>query len=270
MKTIKLGLIGCGAIGSTLLKYAREKLSMHITRMIIFDCDENKSKVLADKNRQVVIADSMEKVFDAADLIIEAASPKIVPEFFEEALSKTKDIMIMSIGGLLGREASLGKAEEKGIKVILPSGAIAGIDGLKAAKVAGLEEVTITTSKPPGSIKGAPYLEEKGINVDEISEKTVIFEGSAFEAVKGFPKNINVSALLSIAGIGAEKTKVRIVVSPEYTRNTHEIKIKSKAGTITVRTENVPFPDNPKTSYLAALAAITSLESYFSSLRLGT
>ncbi|MFQ5952709.1 MAG: aspartate dehydrogenase domain-containing protein, partial [Candidatus Omnitrophota bacterium] len=135
---------------------------------------------------------------------------------------------------------------------------------------AGIESVTITTRKPPKSIKGAPYLSENNIDVEGIKEETVIFEGNALDAIKGFPKNINVSALLSIAGIGPEKTRVKIVVSPEYTRNTHEIEVKSKAGTIKTRTENVPSPDNPKTSYLAALAAIASLRGYFDSIKIGT
>lgn len=131
-------------------------------------------------------------------------------------------------------------------------------------------EETITTRKAPRSIKGAPYLLENNIDVEKITRETLVFEGNALDAVKGFPKNINVSALLSISGIGPEKTKVRIIVSPKYTKNIHEIEVNGKAGTIRTRTENVPSPDNPKTSYLAVLAAIASLRGYFDSVRIGT
>jgi aspartate dehydrogenase len=164
----------------------------------------------------------------------------------------------------------LEKALERGVTVILPSGAIAGIDAVKAAKIAGIDSVTLTTSKPPYSLKGAPYLEEKGIDLDSIEKETVIFEGSALQAVKAFPKNINVSALLSIAGSGFGDTKVRIITSPEYNRNIHEIRLESKAGTFTFRAENVPFPSNPKTSYLAALSAMAALGEYLSGIRIGT
>ncbi|MFC1644212.1 aspartate dehydrogenase, partial [Candidatus Omnitrophota bacterium] len=218
----------------------------------------------------VTIAAGIKEIIDESDLVIEAACGEIVPDVVKAALDKGKDVIVMSIGGLLGSEDLLEAARKKGVKVILPSGAIAGIDAVKAAKTAGIESVTLTTRKPPKSLKGAPYLSEKNIDVDTLTGETVIFEGSATEAIKGFPKNVNVSALLSIAGIGAEKTRVRIVVSPEYTRNTHEIEVKGSAGILTMRTENVPSPDNPKTSYLAALAAVASLREYFDTVRIGT
>ena len=270
MKRKTIGIIGCGVIGTALAEYAAKELPSHVEEIILYDKDHGKAGALAGKIENAVAADNLDETVDRADLVIEAAGGAVVPGLMRAALDKGKDIMVMSVGGLLGNEALLEEAREKTVRVILPSGAISGIDALKAAKVAGIKSVSITTRKAPRSIEGAPYLLENGIDVAGITGETVIFEGNAAEAIKGFPKNVNVSALLSIAGAGPDRTIVRIIVSPEYTRNTHEIRIESKAGTITTRTENVPSPENPKTSYLAALAAVASLRGYFDTVRIGT
>ena len=268
MKTI--GIIGCGAIGSAIAGYASKELAQNIEKIILCDVDAEKLKELASKINGSETSSDIDETIDKADLVIEAVSPKISPVVLKEAIDKGKDVMIMSIGGLLGNEGLLDKARAKGINVLLPSGAICGIDGVKASRIAGIESVSITTRKSPGAVKGAPYLSENNIDVDSIEEETVIFDGSAIDAIKGFPKNVNVSALLSLAGVGPDKTRVRIVISPEFKSNSHEIEVKSAAGSITARTDNVKSPDNPKTSYLAALAAMSALDSYFDSVRVGT
>jgi aspartate dehydrogenase len=270
MRTKKIGIVGCGAIGSALAEYAAKNLDKFVSGIVLWDIDTRKAEALAKEIPSVTIAGGMEETLEKTGLIIEAACPQVVPDILKTALEKGKDVMIMSVGGFVGNEGLLAKAREKGIRLILPSGAVAGIDALKSAKLAGIESVTLTTRKPPRAIKGAPYLLEKGIDAETITGETVIFEGNALDAIKGFPKNINVSALLSLAGIGARDTKVRIIVSPEYKRNTHEIEVRSKAGIFTTRAENVPSPDNPGTSYLAVLAAIVSLKEYFDTVRIGT
>ena len=268
MKTI--GIVGCGAIGKTLARHIDKELRAYVSDIVLYDVDGDVSEALFGEIKNSAIALSIEKVIEASDLIIEAAVGKCVPELLKKVVESGKDIMIMSIGGLLGSEDLLAAAEKKKVKVLLPSGAIAGLDAIKASKVAGIKNVTLTTRKPPKSLKGAPYLSKKKIDVENITGETVVFEGNVKEAVKGFPKNVNVSALLSLADIGAEKTKVKIVVSPEYTKNMHEIEMESNAGKVFTRSENVSFPENPKTSYLAALAAITALNGYFKNVRIGT
>jgi len=265
-----LGIIGCGNIGATLARAADKDLADKISRIILWDIDPQKTALLKKELSNAEAASGADEVIDAADLIVEAAAPSVVEGLLEKAVEKRKDIMIMSIGGVLGNAELLKDARKQGIRVMLPSGAISGIDALKAAKVAGIDSVTITTRKPPISLKGAPYLADKGIEIDKIKGETVIFEGSAADAIKAFPKNINVSVLLSLAGIGAQKTRVRIITSPEYTRNTHEVEVKGRSGVITARTENVPSPQNPKTSYLAVLSAIAALSEYFDTVRIGT
>jgi aspartate dehydrogenase len=176
----------------------------------------------------------------------------------------------MSVGGLLGNERLLKKAAARGIKVYLPSGALCGIDGLKSASVGKIDSVTLVTRKPPRGLEGAPYLKERGVDLKSISEETVLFDGSAEEAVRGFPQNVNVSAVLSLAGIGAKRTRVRIVASPGSSRNIHEVEITGEAGRITARTENVPSAANPRTSALAVFSAIATLEGITGGVKIGT
>jgi len=188
----------------------------------------------------------------------------------KRAVEKLKDVMIMSVGGLIESEDLLEDARKKNVMVYFPSGAICGIDGLKAAGISGIKSVTLTTRKPPKGLEGAPYLISKGIDLDSIVSERVLFEGSAKEAIKGFPKNVNVSSILSLAGIGAKKTIVKIIISPVYTKNTHEIEITGDFGRITTRTENVPSRRNPRTSELAILSAIATLRGIVDSVRMGT
>ncbi len=270
MEKKTIGIVGCGVIGSFLAKETEKKLSPRINGIVLFDSDRTRSEGLAGSLKQSEIAESMKEVIDRSDLVVEAATGIAAREILRIALSEKKDVMVMSVGGLLGNVHFIDEFRVAGLSLILPSGAIAGIDGLKSFKIAGIQAVTLTTRKSPKSIAGAAYLSEKGIDVNAIKEETIVFDGNAKEAVEAFPKNINVSALLSIAGIGAQKTKVKIVVSPEYTKNTHEIEITGAPGKLTVKAENVPSPDNPKTSYLAALSAARALEGYFDSVRIGT
>jgi aspartate dehydrogenase len=178
--------------------------------------------------------------------------------------------MVMSVGGLIGHEDLLKKASKKCVKVYIPSGALCGVDGLKSSSTGRIKSVTLTTRKPPKGLEGAPYIKEHNINLAAIKNETVIFTGSAKDAIKAFPQNVNVSAVLSLAGIGAGKTRVRIITSPQYTKNIHEVEIESEAGRIFTRTENVPSKTNPRTSELAVFSAIATLKGITDSVRLGT
>ncbi|MEW6007705.1 MAG: aspartate dehydrogenase [bacterium] len=265
---IKLGLIGCGAIGSCIAKAILNIPSLCLVCL----CDQNKERAkktasLFPKKPEIV---DIPEVVKKADLIIEASSIKVVKEILPLVISEKKDLMVMSVGGLLGEEKLLKRAEDKGIKIYVPSGAIAGIDGLKGALLGNIEKVTLKTRKPPKGLLGAPYIEEKGIDLLNIKDKTRIFKGTAFDAIKGFPANVNVSATLSLAGIGEDKTEVEIIADPKSNKNIHEILIIGDFGRINIRCENLPSKDNPKTSYLASLSAIATLKSIVASLKIGT
>jgi aspartate dehydrogenase len=269
MNKITFGIIGCGNIGGAMVKAAMERFTGNIRETIIYDLDAAKIVSMKKDFPQVTLASCIDELIGLSDLVFEAVSPDVSSAVLEKCVRAGKDVMIMSIGGVIGNEKLLDEARSKGVKVILPSGAVAGLDAVKAMKISGIESVTLTTRKPPKSLKGAKYLEERGIDPDSIKKETVLFDGMAAEAIKAFPQNINVSAILSLSGIGPEKTRVRIISSPEYTTNSHEVTVKSKAGTLTALTDNVPSPSNPKTSYLAILSAISAIEDYFSPVRLG-
>ncbi|MFC1576632.1 aspartate dehydrogenase [Candidatus Omnitrophota bacterium] len=270
MKKLKVGIIGCGAIGTEVATCSATVLKDKVALVALYDTDKEKCAGLSREIKKDIVVDSAETLFGKVDLVIECASSAVSRELVEKAIEMGKDIMVMSVGGLIDGEELLKKAENKGTKVYIPSGAVCGIDAFKAAKQSKIDKVTLTTRKPPRGLEGAPYLKEKNIDINSIKNETVIFVGSAREAVRGFPKNVNVASLLSLAGIGASNTKVRIVTSPEYTKNTHEIEIIGDSGRITTKTENVPFEKNPKTSKLASLSAIATLKGIAGSVRIGT
>ncbi len=270
MSKLKVGIIGCGAIGTEIAKACQGRLKDKIGLAGICDIDESKTRALNKALAKNVPVLNLEDIIKNSGLIVEAASAAMSASVLEKCIDAGRDCLMMSVGGLLGREELLQKAKEKSIRVYIPSGAICGIDGLKSASIGKIDSVTLTTRKPPKGLAGAPYLKEKNIDVLSIKEEKTIFEGSAEEAVKGFPQNVNVSAVLSLAGVGAKKTRVKIVTSPAYTANIHEIEIAGEFGRIVTRSENLPSKANPKTSALAIFSAIATLEGIASSVRIGT
>ncbi len=266
---IKAGIIGCGTIGRVIADAIVRRFSDAIKLFGVCDVDREKADKLLAKLKAKANVLSRKELIQKCDLIIEAASGTVSYEIAREAIEAGKDVMIMSTGGLLGKSDIFEMSKKKGAKIYLPSGAICGLDGVKSAMSANVESATLTTRKPPAGLKGAPYIVENNIDLNAIKKETVIFEGTAEEAVNGFPKNVNVSATLSMCGLGAKNTKVRIVTSPDYKANSHEIEVKGDFGKLKAVTENVPMPDNPKTSYLAALSAVATLKNIISSNRIG-
>ena len=267
---MKIGIVGCGAIGSEIATACVTLLKNKTELTALYDIDRAKSEALSRLVKMNIAVKSLDALLDKAELVIESAASSVSKNILKKAVERSKDVMIMSVGGLVDAKDLLKEAEKKNIKVYLPSGALCGIDGLKAAKISKIDKVTLTTRKPPGGLAGAPYLKEKNIDIGSIKKETVIYEGNARGAIKGFPKNINVSSVLSLAGIGAEETKVKIVVSPDYTKNTHEVEIVGSFGRIATKTENVPSEKNPKTSKLAMLSAIATLKNIAGGIKIGT
>lgn len=271
MQHIKVGIIGCGAIG----KFICESIVRDIPELdliAIFDQVREKaielSRSLPNKSIKIL---SAKKLIKKVDLVVECASQEAVKKYINEALFLGKDVLIMSVGALVDNGGSLATtiAKEKGAKIYIPSGAIGGIDSLKSAACKKINQVIINTTKNPKSLKGAQYILENNIELDNITEKTKIFEGTAKEAIVAFPQNINVSATLSLVGIGFENTKVVIFADPKVKRNIHEIFVEGDFGQITLKCENLPFPFNPKTSFLAALSAVATLKQIVNPLKIG-
>ncbi|MCU0652583.1 MAG: aspartate dehydrogenase [Candidatus Omnitrophica bacterium] len=272
-KILKIGIVGCGAIGSSLAKAISRDFRGKAVLVGLFDMDVLKASCLSEliSRKKKLAASLLESLIKKSDLVIEAASGAASWEIAQKTLESGCNIMIMSVGGIVGRYPELLKLSKKyNAKVYLPSGAISGIDALKASVMGEIKAVTLTTSKNPLSFKGVRYVQDKGINLGAIKKERVLFNGTAKDAVKYFPQNINVAAVLSLAGIGAARTRVRIIANPAVSRNIHEIEIISGAGTVYTRTENVLHPENPKTSYLAFLSAVATLKQILEPVKIGT
>lgn len=264
----KVAIIGCGAIGREIALSIDTKKISNCNLCILFDTDSMKleslhkdlhnkpSRTFNDFNEFITSND-----YHNVNLVIEAASIKAAHTYMPTILKQQKDVMIMSMGVFSDPtfyETIIQLLTNSDKNVFLPSGAIGGADIIRSVKDY-IDEVTIVTTKSNKSLKGAPYFYNKGIDIDIIKEKKVIFDGNAISAIREFPSNVNISALVSLAGIGFEKTRVIIVVDPKIINNQHEIQVKWKFGSFQIKVDNMPSPDNPKTSYLAILSAIECL-----------
>jgi aspartate dehydrogenase len=235
----------------------------------IFDTDAKRSKAVNErlKNKATLFSRFEDFIgspqFNKIDMVIEAASIDAAAVYGMDILMKGKDMMIMSIGVFSDYnfyQNTLQILKSKSNNIFLPSGAIGGIDIIRSVK-SNIESVTLTTTKNNKSLKGAPFFKNNNINIDEIKSKQTIFDGNADEAIKQFPSNVNVSALISLSGIGFKQTSVKVVVDPQESNNIHEIHVKWKFGEFTIKVSNKPSQENPKTSYLAILSAIECLRS---------
>jgi aspartate dehydrogenase len=178
--------------------------------------------------------------------------------------------MVLSVGALVGVLDEWARlAERHGCRILVPSGAIAGLDGMKGAREGAITAVTMETRKPPRGLAGAPWIVEQRIDLDAITGETLIFEGSAARAVKAFPANVNVVAALSLAGIGPERTHIKIFAVPGQARNQHRISIEGEFGRLRIEIENVPS-DNPRTGKLSYLSAIAMLRELGTPVRVGS
>lgn len=263
----KVALLGCGAIGTQIaLAIDSKKIPAVLTH--VYDQDKTKSMELVSKlhTKPEIVANSHLLSSNPIDILVEAASQQAVKDVGLSVLQNRKDLMIMSVGALLDEsvlEVLSDACNEYKKTIYLPSGAIAGLDGVKSVKEE-LESVSLVTTKHPLSLKGAKFFENSDIDLDNLKDVTTIFEGSAKEAVQLFPANVNVAALLSLTGLGSKKTNVKIVADPNTKKNTHQIQASGKFGKMSFTIDNVPDPNNPKTSRLATLSAIQTLKKYCS------
>ena len=254
---MKLGIIGCGAIGSDVAK-AAENID-EIKKIYLFDIDKKAEQNLC-KIIKIAEIKPLLDYLEEVDVVFEAASQQAVREYAKSILKAGKDIIIMSVGSLFDDKfrIELEKiAKKKKSKIYLPSGAVCGIDGILSASIDTIDEVTLVTTKPPKSLNKS------------YSKRTVVFKGYARDAVKLYPRNINVAANLSIAGVGLDKTKAEIVADPVATRISHKILAHGKFGRLRAEVENMPNPNNPKSSYMASLSAIATLKRIVNPIQIG-
>ena len=254
-------IIGGGFIGSTI---ARELEKMdEIGSILIVDRYRERVEELAKSCRKVSYAPDLDSTLDKVELVVESASQEAVGEYAPLVLGSGKDLVVLSVGAFVDLalfERCRSLAKEHDSKLYVPSGAVCGTDGLRSASVGRIDEVILISYKPPSALKDVEYLKKKGIDLDAIERATTVFNGHAQDAVRLFPKNINVAATVSLTGVGFEKTTVRIVADPNIRRNIHRLIVKGEFGEIECNARNVPSRENPRTSILAALSAIATVK----------
>jgi aspartate dehydrogenase len=205
-----------------------------------------------------------------ADIVVEAAPAAIFERIALPALEAGRIFIPASAGALLPRMHLARLAVRTGARIIVPTGALLGLDALRAAAEGPIESVVIETRKPPIGLIGAPYLEKLGIGLMDLTQPLLVFEGNALDAAAGFPANVNVAAALALAGIGPIRTQVRIWADPGITRNIHTIRVEAEAARFTMTIENVPTAENPKTGRLTALSLLACLRGLVSTLKVGS
>jgi aspartate dehydrogenase len=262
------GIVGCGSIGQALLR-AADAGALPMAAAGVSSRTEETARAFLGTLKQPPPYLTLDTLVDASDLIIETAGGHVVPELAQRAFAAGKDLMIISVGALLDHPEIIGQARKTGCRLIVPSGAIAGLDGIKSASSGQVDFVRLTSRKPPRALEGAPFLVQRGMSLVGLTEARELFAGPAREAVRGFPDNLNISAAISLAGIGPDATEVRIFADPAVSRNCHDIEVQGEFGQLHVHLENIPS-ENPKTGRLTALSIIRAVRDAVDPVRIGS
>jgi aspartate dehydrogenase len=266
---LRIGIFGVGSIGQTIAN-AVDARNIDAQLVGIADKETEKAETFASTLASRPRVLPLHELIQRSDLIVEAASQEALREFVPKAISASRDVLIMSVGGLLGHEEWFRQAEEKRCRIYVPSGAIAGLDGIKSGCMGRIQSAMLTSRKPIAALRGTKYVVEQGVQLDDLKEETVIFEGSAEEAARAFPTTSNVAASLRLAVDQNIPVCVRVVAVPGGSRNVHEIRVEGEFGRLSVDVENVPSTTNPRTSQLAAFSALATLKNLTRALRVGT
>jgi len=204
-----------------------------------------------------------------ADVVVECAPAAVFDEVSVPAIEAGRILVTMSSAALLFRKNLINRAAETGARIIVPSGGIIGLDGLRAAAESDVQSVVLITRKSPRSLAGAPYLAKNYINVEQLAQATMVFEGNTLDAARAFPANINVAATLSLAGIEPERMRVEIWADPAIEHNLQEVRVEAAAACFQLRMQSAPLPSNPRTGSLTPLSAIAALRALTAHLTIG-
>lgn len=266
--THSVGIVGCGSIGRALLRAGDEgRLGMPVSGVASRTASTARAFLSSLSSPPPYL--NLPELVECSSLLVETAGGHAVPSLAEAAFAAGKDLMVISIGALLEYPEIIEQARSRGCRLYAPSGAIAGLDGIKSACQGRVDTVEMVSRKPIAALEGAPYLQENEIPVTGLTKAQEVFYGTAREACRGFPSNLNVSAAVSLAGIGPDRTTVRIVADPSLTRNCHDITVEGEFGLLRLHIENIPS-ENPKTGRLTALSIIRSVRDVADPVKIGT
>jgi len=264
--TVAVG--GLGAIGYTVAEWLdHEDSGFELAAVSARDLERALARTARFRSRPVVVAP---EELSRWQIVVEAAPASAFESIVVPALEQARTLAIASVGALLARPHLLERARRTGASIIVPSGALAGLDAIRAVAMGNVDSVTLETRKPPSSLAGAPHLARNAIDLSTVTSATCIFRGNAREAAAGFPANANVAAALALAGIGPERTQVEIWADSTIERNRHTVRVVADSATLAFCIEAVPSPENPRTSRLAALSMIACLRGLVAPLKVGS
>ncbi len=269
-RVLGVGIGGFGAIG---MAVARALDAGEIDGLRLAAVSANDKAAAAARMRDYrnpVPVVTLDELASRADIVIECAPSSVFREVAVAAVGKGRIFMPLSCGQLLDHMDLVERAAATGARIVVPTGALLGLDAVRGAAEGDIESVTMVTRKPPGGLEGAPHLVENNIDVSNLSAPLLVFDGTARDAVKGFPANVNVAVALSLAGIGPDRTTIQIWADPGVSRNTHTIKVEADSVRFEMTIENVPSKANPRTGALTPLSTIAALRGLVQPLKVGT
>ena len=264
----RVAVVGLGPIGTRVATALDKGIDGLVLSAISVQDPAKHQRFLAGLQRSPAIL-PIDGLCDVADVVIECAPAKLVRSIVAPFVSRGKIAIVLSAGALLENEDLIELAKRNGGQIVVPTGALIGLDAVTAAAEGQIQSVRMVTRKPLNGLAGAPYLIENNIDIADIVEPLMIFEGTARDAAKGFPANLNVAVALSLAGLGPDRTMLQIWADPTVTRNVHRVEVESDSARFSMSIENIPS-ENPKTGRITALSVIAYLRKQGASLRVGT
>src|SRR6266403_2704676 len=265
---LRIAVVGLGAIGARVVEALDGGIAgLVLTAVSVQNPEKHRSRLANLTTTPAVLP--IGALVDVADIVIECAPSKLVRSIVAPFVGCGKTAIVLSTGALLDHEDLIELAKQNGGQIVVPTGALIGLDAVTAAAVGKIQSVRMVTRKPILGLAGAPYIVENNIDIERITEPLRIFEGTAREAAKGFPANLNVAVALSLAGIGPDQTRLEIWADPTVTRNIHRVEVESDSACFSMSIENIPS-ENPKTGRITALSVIAYLQKQRAALRVGT
>jgi aspartate dehydrogenase len=267
---VKLAIAGLGAIGLTVARAIDAGRVPGLDLVAVAARDHAKAQTAIGKFGSVPRLTGLADLAEAADVVVECLPAALFAAVAAPVIEQGRIFMPLSVGALIDHMDLVERARVTGARIIVPTGALLGLDAVRAAAEGRIASVKIVTRKPPAGLAGAPLLVKRGIAVEGLKEPLRIFEGSAREAIAGFPANVNVAVALSLAGIGPDATRAEIWADPGVTRNTHTIVLKSDSSDLTMTIENIPSEENPRTGKITALSVLAALRRLTAPLVVGS
>ena len=266
--SLKVGIAGLGAVGLNVARRLEEGIpGLVLAAIAVRDRDKARHNLPGAGERIPIMA--AEALAENCDIVIECLPPQLFRSVGLSVIDRGKIFMPLSVGQLLDNWDLVERAKKTGARILAPTGALLGLDVVRAAAEGTIHSVTMVTRKPPNGLEGAPYLVERGISLKGLKEPTKIFDGSAREGARGFPANVNVAAALSLAGIGPDKTRLEIWADPALSRNTHRIEVDADTARFSMAIEGIPS-ENPRTGRIVPLSVIAALRGLVAEIKVGT